>query len=112
MGSKETAAKVQENLEAVNVDAPDVEWDIDSGFQAEWNDGKPRKIVFVPSKDRTGIAVYVYTDGLNTARMGLSTRAAIMLSDGIMKMLREHPAFLDKLLQEPIKEMEDENYKA
>jgi hypothetical protein len=94
---KEIACKVQDNLEKVNSEEPRVEWDADNGIQTEWNDGKDRKIVFIPSKDRTGIAVYIYTDGLNTARVGLSTKAAITLSDGIMKLLRDNKEFIEKL---------------
>ena len=91
------AAKVQENLEKINENEPPVKWNIDKGFQTEWNDGHDRKIVFIPAEDFSGISAYFYGDGLNTARIGLSTRAAITLSDGIMKMLRENKEFLEKL---------------
>lgn len=93
----EIAAKVQENLEKINENEPPVKWNIDKGFQAEWNDGHDRKIVFIPAEDFSGISAHFYGDGLNTARIGLSTRAAILLSDGIMKMLRENKEFLEKL---------------
>ena len=83
----EIAAKVQENLEKINENEPPVKCNID----------KDRKIVFIPAEDFSGISAYFYGDGLNTARIGLSTRAAILLSDGIIKMLRENKEFLEEL---------------
>jgi len=93
----EIAAKVQENLEKINENEKPIKNNPDKGFQVEWNDGHDRKIVFVPAEDFSGLCVYFYGDGLNTARIGLSSRAAVLLSDGIMKMLRENKEFLEKL---------------
>jgi hypothetical protein len=95
-----TAIKVQENLEKINENEKSIKWNTEKGFQNEWNDGHDRKIVFIPTEDFSGIGVYFYGDELNTARVGLSTRAALILSDGILKMFRENPEFLDKLKEE------------
>jgi hypothetical protein len=67
------------------------------GLRCEWNDGKARKIDFIPAEDFCGMSVYVYTDDLCTAKMGLSIKAAISLSEGIMKMIRDNKEFLVKL---------------
>ncbi len=94
---KNRAIQIQENLEKLNANVNAVKNNPDKGFQVEWNDGHDRKIVFVPAEDFTGLSVYFYGDGLNTARAGLSAKAAYLLSDGIMKMLRDNKEFLDNL---------------
>ena len=94
---KNRAIQIQENLEKLNANVNAVKNNPDKGFQVEWNDGHDRKIVFVPAEDFTGLSVYFYGDELNTARIGLSAKAAYLLADGIMKMLRDNKEFLDNL---------------
>jgi hypothetical protein len=97
------AIKIQENLTKVNEDEEPIKGNPAKGLRCEWNDGKARKIDFIPADNFSGMSVYVYTDDLCTAKMGLSTKAAITLSEGIMKMLRDNKEFLAKL-KEPTKE--------
>lgn len=94
------AIEIQENLEKLNENEKPIKNNPEKGFQCEWNDGHERKIVFVPAEDFSGISAYFYGDGLNTARIGLSNRAALLLSDGIMKMFRDNKEFLEKMKEE------------
>lgn len=91
------AIKIQENLEEINKNDQSIEWNPDKGFQCEWDDGKKKKIIFVPAKDFSGIAVYFYTENLATARIGLTIPAAINLSSGIKKMLTSDERFIENI---------------
>ena len=91
------AIQVQENLSKVSEGEPFRKYDFPCAIQVEWNDGKDHRIVMLPTEGRDGIGIYLYTDGLNTARLGLSTLAALYLYEGVEKVVIKDRAFLDKL---------------
>jgi len=64
------------------------------GFGVSWVDGKTKKIDFIPDVDNRGMSIYVYVEGKRTAQMGLSIKAALILADGIHKMLSQNPEML------------------
>ena len=92
-----TAIQVQENLEKVCEGDPARKYDFENAVQVDWNDGKDRKIAIIPTEQRDGIGIFVYTDGLNTARIGLSTLAALYLHEGIEKVIIKDKRFLEVL---------------
>ena len=100
--TEETKARVlqiQENLEKVNEGTSPVEYDFDKALQCGWccGDGKDHKMVLVPTKSYSGIGIHFYTNGLNTARIGLSTEAAIHLMEGIQRVVVDDKGFLKAL---------------
>ena len=91
------AIQVQESLEKACEGDPERKYDFDNAVEVNWKDGKDRKIVIIPTNERDGIGIYVYTDGLNTARIGLSTLASLYLHEGIEKVIIKDKRFLDAL---------------
>ena len=86
------AIEIQKNLEeaALGKSAHDPS----RGFGVSWFDGKKKQIDFIPDIDNRGISIYVYVEGKRTAQMGLSIKAAVILAEGIHKMLSENPEML------------------
>ena len=86
------AIEIQKNLEeaALGKSAHDPA----RGFGVSWVDGKIKKIDFIPDVDNRGMSIYVYVEGKRTAQMGLSIKAALILADGIHKMISKNPEML------------------
>lgn len=92
----EMAIQVQKNLEKVNENDKCLKYDLTKSKHVRWcdRDGHDHEIVVLPVEDYSGVGVYVYTDGLNTARMGLSTKAALYLMQGIEEVIVKDKEFL------------------
>ena len=95
----EKAIERQKNLDEASVgDGDKSALDVEAGGRFEWDD---RYIDIIPDKDRKGLDVYFYRNGKNTAALGLTLRAAIVLMSGLTQILDEkfRPQ-IDELIKE------------
>ena len=97
----EKAIERQKNLDEASAgDGDKTALDVEAGGRFEWDD---RYIDIIPDKDRKGLDVYFYRNGKNTAEVGLTLRAAVILMSGLKKILDEK---FRQQIDELIKEME------
>lgn len=100
---KQHALEIQANLEEAGADDSAISvQDIKAGRRVSWNDGQERYIDIIPDMDRRGICVYFYRNGKRTAQIGLTSRAAYVLMDGIHSMLIGDRRFIEQLEKETI----------
>jgi len=103
MTSVEHAIERANNLaEACKDDPPKSELDLEAGGRFEFGD---RYIDIIPDKTREGVSIYFYRNGKNTAAVGLSLRAALVLATRLPEILNKEYreqiiALTEKLKQE------------